>query len=245
MENPRLESSLGAVVALGLALLTPVAAADDDATSDLDLLASWMTGSFSTAAQAVDDPDFFDISLHVAPIWPDRSDGRWLYVEQAVTEHQDQPYRQRVYRLRELAPGLFESQVLTLPDPSSVIGAWRLEDPLAELSPEDLTERAGCAILLRRRGETFEGSTLASLCTSTLRGASYATSEVVVTPDGVVSWDRGFAADGSQVWGAVKGGYVFDRIVPPDPGSDPGSDGEGARDEEEGSEAGTGAGAQG
>lgn len=209
-----------AAAILGLALLAPGMILAEDAASDLEDLRSWMTGSFSSAVQASEDPEFFDISLHMATIWPDREDGHWLYVEQAVREYQDRPYRQRVYRVREIAPGLFESQVFTLPDPGAVVGAWMSEEPLVNLVPDDLEEREGCAILLRRRGETFEGSTLATLCTSSLRGAAYATSEVVVTPDGLVSWDRGFAADGSQVWGATKGGYVFDRIVPDDPASE-------------------------
>jgi hypothetical protein len=185
----------------------------DEETRGPDVLAEWMTGTFSSAAQAAEDPEFFDVSLHVAPIWTDRDSGRWLYVEQAVREAQDRPYRQRVYRVDEVAAGLFEIQVLTLPDPAAVVGAWREESPLDDLTPDDLEEREGCSIVMRRRGDTFIGSTLAWLCTSTLRGAAYATSDVMITPDGMVSWDRGFAEDQTQVWGSVKGGYVFDRIV--------------------------------
>jgi hypothetical protein len=36
-----------------------------------------------------------------------------------------------------------------------------------------------------------------------------ATSEVVVSPGRIESWDRGFDAEGVQVWGAEKGAYVF------------------------------------
>ncbi len=221
MIDPRLSRS--AVLGIVLIVLAPIIQAAENETNDLDLLASWLAGTFSSAAQDAEDPDFFDISLRAVLIWSDRSDGRWLYVEQAVSEHQDQPYRQRVYRVVELVPGLFEIRVFTLPDPAAVIGAWRVDAPLADLAPEDLEAREGCEILLRRRGDGFIGSTLASLCSSTLRGASYATSEVIVTPEGMVSWDRGFAADGSQIWGAVKGGYVLDRIVPDDPGTGIGS----------------------
>jgi hypothetical protein len=28
----------------------------------------------------------------------------------------------------------------------------------------------------------------------------------------MTSWDRGYDAQGSQVWGAVEGGYIFDKI---------------------------------
>lgn len=212
--RPTCGSLLAVAATLGLALLTPVIALADDDLGDLEELAAWMTGTFSTAVQAAEDSELFDISLHMTPIWPDRTDGFWLYVEQAVNEHPDRPYRQRVYRVRELAPGLFENQVFTLPYPAAVVGAWLAENPLTDLAPGDLTKRDGCAILLRRRGENFIGSTIASLCTSSLRGASYATSEVVVTPEGLISWDRGYAADGIQVWGTTRGGYVFDRIVP-------------------------------
>ena len=111
------------------------------------------------------------------------------------------PYRQRVYHVTRARTRAFRNPGLH--PPRSHRGDRRVaaEDPLTDLSSDDLDEREGCAILLRRRDETFVGSTLASLCTSTLRGASYATSEVVITPDGMISWDRGFADDGSQVWG--------------------------------------------
>jgi len=217
--RPSFGSRLAIAAIVGLALI-PTGRIAAAAASDLDLLTSWMTGDFSSAVQAAEDPDFFDVSLHIATIWPDLEGGHWLYVEQAMRDYPDQPYRQRVYRLRELVPGLFEIQVYTLPAATVVVGAWQDEHPLAELGPDDLIVREGCSILMRRRDDTFVGSTLASLCDSSLRGASYATSEVVVTPDGIVSWDRGFAADGTQVWGATKGGYVFDRIVDdPDPES--------------------------
>jgi len=200
-------------IALGVMFFWSDAAAADDEASDLDLLTEWMTGTFSSAAQAAEDPEFFAVSLHMTPIWTDRQDGRWLYVEQAVSDAPDRPYRQRVYLVDEVAPGLFETRVYTLPDPGSVIGAWRTDAPLNDLNPDDLEEREGCSIVLRRHDETFIGSTLAWLCSSSLRGASYATSEVMITPDGMVSWDRGFAEDQKQVWGSVNGGYVLDRIV--------------------------------
>jgi CpeT protein len=224
--------TLGLIVAAGIILLVPIVRAGENESTDLDDLASWMAGTFSSAVQAAEDPDFFAVSLHMAPIWTDRSDGSWLYLEQAVSEEPHRPYRQRVYRLVELAPGLFETQVFTLPDPGAVIGVWISDDPLAALSPDDLEERDGCAILLRRRDDSFIGSTLASLCAGTLRGAAYATSEVIVTPDGIVSWDRGFADDGSQVWGAIKGGYVFDRIVADDLASESGAETESDSDSE-------------
>ncbi len=179
---------------------------------DLDLLVSWMAGSFSSAAQAAADPDFYDIRLHMTSIWTWRTGARWLYVEQAAASSLEKPYRQRVYRVAEIADGLFESQVLELADPSRFVGAWQDPGRFDSLNPAMLSPRPGCAILMRRSGDTFVGSTLGSLCESTLRGASFATSQVTLTQSGLTSWDRGWAADGSQVWGAEKAGYRFDRV---------------------------------
>lgn len=201
------------VASLCLLVLCSTPGFADDPGDDLATLARWMTGAFSSAAQAAENDGFLALDLHTTPIWNDRPDGRWLYVEQAVAGYPEQPYRQRVYRLTEVAPGLLQIEIFTLPTPAAFVGAWRDPESLGAVAPEDLEPRRGCEILLRRRGDVFEGSTLATLCPSTLRGATFATSQVVVTEHGLVSWDRGFADDGAQIWGAIAGGYVFDRIV--------------------------------
>jgi len=184
---------------------------------DLDQLASWMTGSFSSEAQSKTDPEFRDIRLHMAPIWKSRTDGRWIYVEQAVASSLDKPYRQRVYRLTAHPDGALESAVYTLPgDPLSFAGAWRQDEPLAALAPDKLESREGCSILLRRLdAATFEGGTAGKGCASNLREARYATSQVRISSDRMVSWDRGFNERDEQVWGAEKGGYEFLKLTEP------------------------------
>jgi hypothetical protein len=179
---------------------------------DAELLVSWMSGSFSSESQSARDAEFRDIRLHMVPIWSGRIDGHWLYVEQAVAETLDRPYRQRVYRVRLVEPGLLESAVYTLPEPERFVGAWREPSRLDTLRPADLEARAGCEVLLRRRGDTFIGSTLGRLCPSELRGAGHATSDVTISVHRMESWDRGFDDRGRQVWGAETGGYVFERV---------------------------------
>lgn len=183
--------------------------------SEVETLAAWMTGSFSSAAQHARDPNnYHDIRLHMVPIWTQRADGPWLYVEQAAAATPEQPYRQRVYRLVSRADGRIESVVYVLPgDPLRFAGAWRTPGRFEELAPEDLEVRAGCGLLLRREADgTFVGATEGQGCESTLRGAAYATSEATIAPTGMVTWDRGFDARGRQVWGATGGGYRFDKV---------------------------------
>jgi len=182
------------------------------ATDDLDTLADYMTGSFSSAEQAKSDTNFSDIRLQQARIWPNRTDGYWFYVEQAAAENLDRPYRQRVYHLFQKSDSLLQSTVYTLPNPSDFVGAWENPTVLAELTPEDLTEREGCAIILKKYGnEAFVGSTESLRCDSKIGGASFATSIVLINATEIYSWDRGFDMEGNQVWGARTGGYIFKK----------------------------------
>lgn len=225
-------------------------AASTDPDPELARLITNLTGWFDSSAQAAEDSEhYFPIRLVMVPIWEGRTfsteatggdavtgaaasdastlerwnQGAWLYVEQAVIQAADRPYRQRVYHVHRASDtGELRSDVYTLPgaSPLAFAGAWATPDAsFADLTPADLDLRDGCSILLQadmvltpdgpRPG--FVGATTGRGCASTLGGASYATSEVVLTDDRLVSWDRGFNDAGEQVWGATEGGYIFIR----------------------------------
>ena len=173
--------------------------------------AAWLAGHYSSAAQAAADPTFFDVRLHIVPIWTDRTDGPWMYVEQAMADAQDKPYRQRIYRIIPLPQGRAESVIYELPgDPLLWAGAWRDASRFNALDPGIIVARPGCSVVLASAGPgALKGSTNGADCGSALRGAAYATSEVTVTAAELTSWDRGFDATGKQVWGSVTGPYRF------------------------------------
>jgi len=179
---------------------------------DLHTLVSWMTGKFSSREQSAQDSAFFDIRLVMTRIWPERSDGYWLYVEQAVASAQERPYRQRVYHVTHVGNDIFQSAVFSIDNPDSFAGAWSDTSLLSALTESRIHLRTGCEIILRKRDESYVGSTLGRLCGSELHGASYATSEVVILADRLISWDRGFNGEGDHVWGAETGGYVFRKV---------------------------------
>lgn len=182
----------------------------DSNASDLGLLKEMMSGNFDSKDQATADSNYFEIHLHMKPIWPQRSDGFWLYVEQALVTTQDKPYRQRIYHVHYNKDNNIISEVFELNAPLRFTGAWKQENPLSTLSPDSLISRQGCAISLKKNSDgTFSGSTLEKDCLSNLRGAKYATSEVSISKQLLVSWDRGFDEKDQQVWGAEKGGYRF------------------------------------
>lgn len=213
-ENLRLANLWYGVDLMGALFTMPSGAPVDD---DLENLTEWMTGSFSSQAQAKAEPEnFYDIRLVMQPIWLNRADGPWFYVEQTAAESPDRPYRQRVYKLARVDDHTLRSEVFALPgDPLAHAGAWREPNPLHDLDPKTLVPRRGCSILLRKiNTETLAGGTQGKGCSSSLRGATYATSDVVVTPTQLLSWDRGFDDGDMQVWGAEAGPYVFVKQTP-------------------------------
>ncbi|MBU6204831.1 MAG: chromophore lyase CpcT/CpeT [Bacteroidetes bacterium] len=179
-------------------------------STDLKLLCQQMSGAFNSTAQSKKDTSYFDITLHMKPIWTNRDDGYWLYVEQAVTTMQDKPYRQRVYHVYLFNDSTIISQVYELKSPKDYIGAWKEKEPLSTLNTGSLEIRDGCAIYLQKKSDdAYSGSTPRKECISNLRGAAYATSEVEIRKNMILSWDRGWDKEDNQVWGAEKGGYEF------------------------------------
>ncbi len=172
-----------------------------------------MIGSFSSEQQSIEDSNYYHISLHMAQVWK-QSGQNWLYVEQALGSMQDKPYRQRFYLVEETGDGRYKSSVYAIKNDSLFIGKWKTPEYFDAFDQSLLEEREGCAVFLNKTETGYSGSTNERDCTSTLRGASYATSEVEIYPDRISSWDRGFDTSSEQVWGAVKGPYIFDRIQP-------------------------------
>ncbi len=181
--------------------------------NELLKLASYMEGSFSSQKQSESDTNYFDIRLHMKRIWKDRTDGIWLYVEQAVSTAQQKPYRQRVYHVTQIGKNKFESAVYTMENPLRFAGDYKKDDPLSGLTPDSLKSRDGCSVFLTKNKKGFYvGATKGKDCPSDLRGAKYATSEVKVYRNKIVSWDRGWGEKDEQIWGATNGGYIFNKL---------------------------------
>ena len=193
------------VVIGGLCRLT----AQSDAA--LEKLVHRMTGDFSSQMQSMRDSDYYDIRLHVRPIWTNDGSAHWLYVEQASAADENKPYRQRIYKVENAGELSLRSSVYTLPSPEKWIGAYNNTDLFETLTPADITLLEGCTVYMEQQNGVFTGSTRGKDCQSKLKGAQYATSTVLITDEMLISWDQGFDADGKQVWGATRGGYEFIR----------------------------------
>ncbi len=179
-------------------------------SKDFQILRSWMSGSFSSELQSEMDSDYFNISLRMVPIWNNTKEQFYLYVEQAMADKLDKPYRQRVYHVFTQGDE-FVSQIYSLPRQERFVGKNSDDAVFGLITPDSLILKQGCDVRLKLDVSTrsFVGKTSDGTCPSERSGASFTTSEVNLYEGRMVSWDRGWNKEGKQVWGAVKGGYDF------------------------------------
>jgi hypothetical protein len=153
---------------------------------DLDVLASFVSGTFETIAQPAGEGDSTAVTMRNAVIWPELRGERWIYSEyQRAGEAQ--PFRQRVYRFREAKGGLI-GDVYELPAPATrFAGAGRAERPLAELSPGGLVARPGCELLAERQGDhLFNIGTIADTCQAA--GGGFERPDFYITSSSIRHW---------------------------------------------------------
>jgi CpeT protein len=177
--------------------------------NELNQLEQLLSGSFSSELQSKEDTSYFNISLVMLPIWTNRTDGKWMYVEQAMATKLDKPYRQRVYHLQHSGKNTFTSDIYTIKNALTYAGLQNDKSKLEKLSFDSLELKDGCTVTLKNINGVFSGGTDGRSCPSDLRGAKYATTKITLKKGELISWDQGFDANDKQVWGATKGGYIF------------------------------------
>ena len=149
------------------AFLSCTSSKSSTSQKELSALQTIMTGSFDSSEQALADENYYNISLHMYPIWKSK-DGYWLYVEQSLNSDQSKPYRQRIYQLEKLENGNFSSKVYTLENPENFIGKWKTTAYFDQFDGSILKERDGCAVILKKQGNNYAGSTNEKECKSSM-----------------------------------------------------------------------------
>ena len=178
--------------------------------------AKWMEGSFSNKKQSEEDSTFPPGWLHQVRIWPDRSDGIWLYSEETQNGNTQRPLRQNVYRLTDDIGGGLLIEVYTLPgDPLRFASSWHTPRDFNRVDPFNLNLCGGCNLHLSRQPDgKLDGSTKGTSCASSRNGAAYLTQSVEIGSLEIKQWIRGYDAYGKQVFGSTKGPTLFEKVNP-------------------------------
>jgi hypothetical protein len=173
-------------------------------------VASWLTGTFESDSPAAAGATRETVRIVIVAVPKSRiADGvPVVYLEQAAAPKLDEPSQQRFFRLEEDGEAV-RMRAFDPKDPLIVRGKWRDPSVLALYGASDMRERPGCAILLRKSADRWEGGTQGTGCPSTRRTAATMASTLIVSRDGFIQWDRGFDEKGRQAWGSTEGGTRF------------------------------------
>ncbi|MEL6814431.1 MAG: chromophore lyase CpcT/CpeT [Cyanobacteria bacterium J06598_3] len=180
-----------------------------------EAVADYLEGVMDTTAQAAIDSNFVGVQMTTCRITVtegnDQSprEGIYLYQEQALSENVNEPYRQRFLQLVPAAGNnnRIESRSFKPPVPEQWTG---LCDQDVRAVPATALRELVCTVSLRASSlGGFVGSTPSAGCPANVRGAVSISNVVVLHADGMDTWDRGFDAEGNQVWGAEEVPYQY------------------------------------
>lgn len=171
---------------------------------------SHLVGTMDTSAQAAANPKKSSVRMTTCQVTvTDEPKSVYLYQEQALTQSLNQPYRQRVLNIRPATePDTVESKSYKINQPEAFIGFCNRPEAQRQLKLSDLTE-AGCSVFLKPIPDGYQGETPPQGCPANVRGAVKITNTVILNTLGMETWDRGFDANGQQVWGAQDQSYQY------------------------------------
>ena len=190
-------------------------------TPQLIALGRYLAGEFDNREQAIADPVWYvHLRLWQRPINLFSEDSLTLFAEQANILNLDQPYRQRIMRLR---PGLDQAslhvQYYMPQDPAALKGGGSNPALLNHLTPDQLDLLPGC--ILTVTPETLIPNSYKftavpppdTCCSFTYLGNTIQVSlGFAVTETEFHSYDKGIdPATGKATWGAIFGPYRYTK----------------------------------
>jgi len=207
---------IGLAVVLGN--LSSATHAYDD--QDVQEVASWIEGSYSSEKQSKVDTSYSHQRIEIRRIWMDRTDGMWFTFERYMPERDSLVLEQVVLHIHGVEENLTEVRVFAWKAPSSSIGLWKQPERADEFRLTDLVLRRGCEWYLQRDQTTYFGGTHGMACKPANQAvtgafkASYGTTSVRIGDQGLVIWERGYSADNQQILGSAKGPYYYLKQKP-------------------------------
>ncbi|MBD2579705.1 chromophore lyase CpcT/CpeT [Oscillatoria sp. FACHB-1406] len=170
-----------------------------------------LTGVMDTSAQQAKNPQAPNVRMTTCSVRVTDSEATFLYQEQALAQSLDRPYRQRFLRVAPSAAGdTVESKSYKPSNPQNWSGFCNkpIEERVVNLN--ELSD-AECSVFLVPVANLYVGHTQAGGCATNVRGAVRITNSVFLHAGGMDTWDRGYDADGKQVWGAGGQAYQYRR----------------------------------
>lgn len=190
---------------------------------ELLILANYLTGEFTNQEQALAEPAWY-VHLHLwhRPILGLFSEGITFFAEQANVLKLDQPYRQRLLQLKEVAsdPLHIQVQYYKILIPADFRGAGANPDLLDNLTLEQVELLPDCVLDVVISQPSFPDYYFEALptsdrpCSFSYENKTYQVQLGFATSPGCfLSYDKGLnPLTGKAIWGAILGAYRFTKF---------------------------------
>lgn len=190
---------------------------------ELLILANYLTGEFTNQEQALAEPAWY-VHLHLwhRPIVGLFSEGITFFAEQANVLKLDQPYRQRLLQLKEVAsnPLHIQVQYYKILIPTDFRGAGANPALLDNLTLEQVELLPDCVLDVTISQPSFPDYYFEALptsdrpCSFSYENKTYQVQLGFATSLGhFFSYDKGLnPLTGKAIWGAILGAYRFTKF---------------------------------
>ena len=190
---------------------------------ELLTLANYLTGEFTNQEQALAEPAWY-VHLHLwhRPIVGLFSEGITFFAEQANVLKLDQPYRQRLLQLKEVAsnPLHIQVQYYKILIPTDFRGAGANPALLDNLTLEQVELLPDCVLDVTISQPSFPDYYFEALptsdrpCSFSYENKTYQVQLGFATSLGhFFSYDKGLnPLTGKAIWGAILGAYRFTKF---------------------------------
>ena len=185
-------------------------------------LGTYLAGEFDNKQQALAEPAWYvHLRLWKRPVPLFTEDSITLFAEQASVINLDQPYRPRIFRLRQSETNSQQLQVdyYMFKDISAVKGGGRNPDLLQKITTEQIEFLPNCSLNIKveqlATGYCFETfKSREEPCTFTYKNNTYQVSlGFKVTEKELQTYDKGIDRQtGQAIWGALMSPYRFIKL---------------------------------
>jgi len=187
-------------------------------TASAEQLARWISGQWTTAAQAQRDGryvGYVDNFCTVRVVGAQPQQEIVLYLDKAPSADTSKPFRQQTVALRDRPDGVVEYRVYNdLKERSRFTGLCDRPAEARTVKPEELGEYR-CSLLFRKVGEVYVGATGPEGCPGKFANSAQSTTTIALYEDGLMlASTRAFDAEGRQVWGINGGPFEMRKLRP-------------------------------
>jgi len=156
------------------------------------LLKQWLSGIHRSTNDVIQGREV-RIGLQVFPIWQDRIDGEWLYMESRIVGSENKPFLQRIMQLVATPNGLIRLYSYSIPRASDFAGAYYSPQVLTSLTQSQLSISNSCELLIKFKvTRTFVGENDSESCITNSRNIPLMTKFFAVSEANISFLDSGY-----------------------------------------------------